>query len=488
MISWMQKHRKWLVITIWISTIAFIGAGVVGWGQYNYGKKATSVAKVGDVEITNQELQQSYTELYNYFNQMMQGKFDEQQAKQFGLQKQALNQLINQALIINLANSYNLKVSDEEILKAITAQKAFFTNGVFDKELYKTLLSRNNLTTKDYENGLKKELLISKTLALFALTPTPLEEKSVQTALNVADKLNYKVLDTSMVNVTPTEENLKTLWESKKAEFMTEAGYDVSYVVQPKTHKEYTAAELTDYYNANKMQFTDANGNIKTQADAKEQIINLLNQDATKKESLKTYIAFKKGELDKSIPIKNALVNGSTSIFNQETLKELATLTQQKAYMKPKLINNEFVIIKLNKIIPSVQKSFDAAKPQVTALFMATAREDALLKVAQSSVTTFSGTNTDFITVKDTKGMSGLNAQEEAEFLGKLFSANKKRGFVTLANKKIVLFNILEQKLLNDSKDNVNSLVLKFKTDLLNENLLKMLKKQYKTEIFVEGL
>ena len=269
MISWMQKHRKWLVITIWISTIAFIGAGVVGWGQYNYGKKATSVAKVGDVEITNQELQQSYTELYNYFNQMMQGKFDEQQAKQFGLQKQALNQLINQALIINLANSYNLKVSDEEILKAITAQKAFFTNGVFDKELYKTLLSRNNLTTKDYENGLKKELLISKTLALFALTPTPLEEKSVQTALNVADKLNYKVLDTSMVNVTPTEENLKTLWESKKAEFMTEAGYDVSYVVQPKTHKEYTAAELTDYYNANKMQFTDANGNIKTQADAK---------------------------------------------------------------------------------------------------------------------------------------------------------------------------------------------------------------------------
>ena len=181
-------------------------------------------------------------------------------------------------------------------------------------------------------------------------------------------------------------------------------------------------------------------------------------------------------------------MNGSTSIFNQETLKELATLTQQKAYMKPKLINNEFVIIKLNKIIPSVQKSFDAAKPQVTALFMATAREDALLKVAQSSVTTFSGTNTDFITVKDTKGMSGLNAQEEAEFLGKLFSANKKRGFVTLANKKIVLFNILEQKLLNDSKDNVNSLVLKFKTDLLNENLLKMLKKQYKTEIFVEGL
>jgi peptidyl-prolyl cis-trans isomerase D len=488
MISWMQKHRKWLVITIWISTIAFIGAGVVGWGQYNYGKKASSIAKVGDVEITNQELQQSYTQLYNYFNQMMQGKFDEQQAKQFGLQKQALNQLINQALILNLAKSYNLQVSDDELLKVITTQKEFFTNGVFDKELYKTLLSRNNMTTKEYENGLKKELLISKTLNLFALTPTPLEEKSIQTALNIADKLNYKILDTSMINISPTEEQLKALWNSKKTEFMTEAGYDVSYIVQPAIHKEYTDAELTDYYNTNKMQFTDANGNIKTQVNAKEQIIKLLNDEATKKESLKTYIAFKKGELDKNLSIKNAIVNSSNNIFNQDVLQELATLTEQKAYMKPKLLNNEFVIIKLNKIIPSVQKSFEEAKPQVLALFMATAKEEELLKIAQSSVATFSGTNTDFITIKDTKGMNGLSEQDEAEFLGKLFSTNKKRGFVTLNNKKIVLFTVLEQKLLNNSKDNVNSLVLKFKTDLLNENLLKMLKKQYKTEIFVEGL
>ena len=344
------------------------------------------------------------------------------------------------------------------------------------------------MTTKEYESGLKKELLISKTLNLFALTPTPLEEKSVQTALNIADKLNYKILDTSMVNVNPTEEQLKALWETKKTEFMTEAGYDVSYIVQPSIHKEYTDAELTDYYNTNKMQFTDANGNIKAQADAKEQIIKLLNDEATKKESLKTYIAFKKGELDKSISIKNAVVNSSNNIFNQDVLQELATLTEQKAYMKPKLLNNEFVIIKLNKIIPSVQKSFEEAKPQVLALFMATAKEEELLKIAQSSVATFSGTNTDFITLKDTKGMNGLSEQDEAEFLGKLFSTNKKRGFVTLNNKKIVLFTVLEQKLLNNSKDNVNSLVLKFKTDLLNENLLKMLKKQYKTEIFVEGL
>ena len=33
MITWMQRHKKWLVITIWISTSACVGAGCGGWGS-----------------------------------------------------------------------------------------------------------------------------------------------------------------------------------------------------------------------------------------------------------------------------------------------------------------------------------------------------------------------------------------------------------------------------------------------------------------------
>jgi len=51
MITWMQKKKKYLIVTIWVSTIAFIGAGFVGWGAYDYGSKASSIAKVGDVDV-----------------------------------------------------------------------------------------------------------------------------------------------------------------------------------------------------------------------------------------------------------------------------------------------------------------------------------------------------------------------------------------------------------------------------------------------------
>ncbi|WP_345993836.1 SurA N-terminal domain-containing protein [Sulfurimonas sp. HSL-1716] len=488
MISWMQRHRKWLVITIWISTIAFIGAGFVGWGQYNYGKKASAAAKVGDVDISYSELQREYGRMYAYFNNMFQGKFDEAQAKSFGLQKQALSQLINQALILNLANSYDLRVSDKEVFDLIKSQKGFQTNGVFDKDLYKTVLSRNNLSTKEYEGGLRKQLLIQKTLNMLSIKPTALEEQSINTILDIADKINYKVLDRSMIKVDTSDEKLKAFWQGRKSDFMSEPSYDVSYIVQTPLNKEYTDGELTDYYNAHKSQFTSIDGKIKIPDDARELITAMLNKEETKKEALRTFVAYKKGELDKSIVIKNASLSSSKNIFNADILKELSELTDAKPYLKPKLINGKYVIIKLDKTNPSAPKSFEAAKAEVLAVYLAEGKESQLQKLAQDSVATFNGKNTDFITVKDGGKIPGLTEQEGTEFLNQLFKNNKKRGFVTLGNKKIVLFNILEQKLLDDSKENVDSVIVKLRTDLLNQNLLKMLKKRFKTEIFVEGL
>ena len=92
MITWMQKHRKYLVITIWISTIAFVGAGFVGWGAYSYNtSRAGAVAVVGNTKITLQELNRAYTNIYNYYQDKSNGKFSREQAKKMGLKDIALN-------------------------------------------------------------------------------------------------------------------------------------------------------------------------------------------------------------------------------------------------------------------------------------------------------------------------------------------------------------------------------------------------------------
>ncbi len=136
MISWMQKHNKYLVWTIWVATIAFIGAGFVGWGSYSFGSKAGNVAKVGDIEIKQTKLNMVYSNIYNQYNQAMQGTLDDKKAQEMGLIKQAFARLATQAKILNFAKDLGIIVSDTEVAQKLQTLRAFQKDGVFVKEIY----------------------------------------------------------------------------------------------------------------------------------------------------------------------------------------------------------------------------------------------------------------------------------------------------------------------------------------------------------------
>ena len=69
-----------------------------------------------------------------------------------------------------------------------------------------------------------------------------------------------------------------------------------------------------------------------------------------------------------------------------------------------------------------------------------------------------------------------------------LFNAQTKRGYITLKDGKIVMYNILEQKLLTDANTDQDESIAKLKSAMFNEGILKSLRSKYKTEIFIEGL
>jgi len=183
MISWMQKHNKYLVWTIWIATIAFIGAGFVGWGSYNLGSKAGNVAKVGDIEIKQSKLNSAYSNLYGQYNQMMQGKLDEKKAKEMGLIKQAFATLATQAKLLNFAKDSGIITSDEEVAETLEKIPAFQKNGVFNKDIYQAYLSHQRLKAKVFEASLREEITINKTLALLKVDALPLETETVSAVL-----------------------------------------------------------------------------------------------------------------------------------------------------------------------------------------------------------------------------------------------------------------------------------------------------------------
>lgn len=163
MITWMQKHKKYLVVTIWVSTIAFVGAGFVGWGAYDMNtNRAKSVAKVGDRSISIGEFQQKYGTMYEYYVNASNGKFSQEQAEQMGLDKIVLQRLIQDNIMLNYADELGLSVSDEEIILALMVDPSFLIDGKFDKTKYENALKQARITPKDYEHNLANTLLLDK--------------------------------------------------------------------------------------------------------------------------------------------------------------------------------------------------------------------------------------------------------------------------------------------------------------------------------------
>ncbi|MBN2781882.1 MAG: SurA N-terminal domain-containing protein, partial [Campylobacterales bacterium] len=416
--------------------------------------------------------------------------FDEEKANQFGLKKQALNQLTQQSLILNLAKEYDLKVSDEELLEEIKQQEFFFKDGAFDKGIYKEVLSRNNLSIKEYEDDVRKQLLIQKTLKLFPTDVSENEKEILSTLLNIADKISYKILDPLEIPVDVEEKELKEFWEGIKQQFMSDVSYDIEYIKHENISGNYDEKTITAYYEENKNSIKDENGKIIPLEQAKEFIVSALNEKATKKEALKGYIDYKKNQLEKSLTTQTVTISSAQNIFNNEILEKISDLTITSPFLKPILSDGYYYTIKLLKINPSQIKSFEDVKNEVTPLYEKQKRDEKLLELAKKSVGNFKGKTTNFITSSDIKEFSELEESEASEFLMELFNQTQKDGFITLRDGKIILFSILEQKLLKDAKD-VNDIadsVAKLKNGIFNEGLINNLQKKYKTEIFIEGL
>ncbi len=487
MITWMQKHKKYLIVTIWISTIAFVGAGFVGWGQYSYGDKAGAVAKVGTVEITMGELQKSYSNLYAQYAQMFKGEFDEEKAKSFGLQSQALNFLTQQALVLNLAKSYSLEVSDEELLKEITSKEYFLKDGAFDKDLYKDVLSKNNIKLKEFEADVKKEILIKKTLSLLPIEAKDSENKILDTAISIADKIDYKVLNTTQITLDTSDESLKPFWEKMQNNFMSEVSYEIKYIKHEKISNEYDDKTLNDYYIENKASLKDKEGKILAFEDAKDKIKFELDAKESKKEALKKYVSYKKGEVEAS-EVQSTIISASNNSFGIEALEIISKLTSASPFSKPVMVEGNYFTFELVNINQAKPKSYEEAKSEILPIYLSEQKREKLILLAKNSFATFNGKITDFITANDSNVLTDLTKDEADEFLSLLFTSQDKRGYVSLESGTVVMYNVLEQKLLNNTNTNPNNSIVRLKSAIFNEGLIKNLQNKYKTEIFIKGL
>ncbi|MCF6205761.1 MAG: peptidylprolyl isomerase [Sulfurovum sp.] len=485
----MQKHNKYLVWTIWIATIAFIGAGFVGWGSYDFGSKAGNVAKVGNIEIKQSRLNMVYSNLYNRYNEMFQGQFDEKKAKEMGLIQQAFAQVATQAKLLNYAADMGVIVSDDELAKALESIKGFQKDGKFDRSVYNMYLKTQRLKAKEFEETLREELTITKLLGLLEVPALPLEEEAVGAAMSTADKIKYRVLSPDDVNLTVDDAKLKAFWKAHKEQFKTPKTYTVEIIWTPSAQTEVSDEEIKAFYDTNSFNYTDATGKQLSLDQAREKVIQDLKLKKTKKTAQKAYIAFKKGKRESS--------ETKTLPLGDNTLsKELWDEIQQKEsgeILKPKVVKDRYATVKIVTVTQPKVMNFEQAKPMVTTLYEAQARKEALLSLAETTlgqIEDLNATESDFMSLDNFDNLETLNSQESLQFLQKLFTSSKEKGIISVSN-KVVVYAIIAQKHLPLDKEQtalIKKTVNTIKQRVFESNLIKRLDAKYPTEVYMGGL
>lgn len=489
MISWMQKHNKYLVWTIWIATIAFIGAGFVGWGSYSFGSKAGSVAKVGEVEISRTKLNMVYGNLYNRYNEMLQGTLDDKKAQEMGLVKQAFKQLQTQATILNFAKELGVVVSDKEIVEKIKTIKGFQKEGLFNKEIYMQYLKSQRIKASAFEDTLKEELILQKTLSLFDSDTFKLETDTLFAAMNIADKLAYKPLDQTDVNITLDDKKIEAFWEVRKENFMRKERYKLAIVWTDSKETNVTDEALHSYYTLNSFNYTSQEGKQRLFEEAKEDIIHDLKLKKSKKNAQKAYIAFKKSKRQADETVTLSMGDERLSGALWEALKEAS----KADVLKPKVVGDRYATVKVEEIILPQVKSYQEAKEEVTSLYKEQATKEALQVLANSyleKLDTKEMLVSDFVKLEQDVYLEGFSDEESLQFLEKLFTSNKEKGIIALSN-KVVVYTILEQKIVPMDLNKTNLVIEttnKLKQSTFESNLIKMLHDKYPTQVYMGGL
>ncbi|MEO5805163.1 peptidylprolyl isomerase [Devosia sp.] len=202
--------------------------GLAGFGINNVitSLGTTTVARVGNEEITTQEFLRAYQNRINQVANQFGRMPTADEAVQLGLPSQVIGELSQNAALDQVAASYGLGVSDDRLGKLLREDNNFSgTLGNFDPAVFKDVLKRSGITEADYfESQAKSSQRQQLVLSLLGDTALPTTAANLINRY-VGDKrtVDYFVIDQASVETppAPTEDELATYLKAHQTEFRT---------------------------------------------------------------------------------------------------------------------------------------------------------------------------------------------------------------------------------------------------------------------------
>ena len=221
---------------VWI-LMGLIMLSLVGFGAVSFTGSATSVASVGEEEIS---IQNYYRELQRE-QQALQAQTGQyipmSQMAALGMDRMVLNRLISIAAIDNEVNQLGISIGDENLLKEIVEIPSFQgLNGEFDRQSYEYALENVGLSEREFEADLRREsarTLVQGAMMVGTKMPTTMRD-TITDYIGARRSFSWVQLrndQTAMIALAPTDGELQAYYDANPDMFTLPETKQISYVV-----------------------------------------------------------------------------------------------------------------------------------------------------------------------------------------------------------------------------------------------------------------
>ena len=205
------------------------------WGIQQYLSPASNVAVavVDGTEVGVDQFQRTYQRQRMQLQSLLGPSFDINQLDDERLREEALNQLINDEVVLQAAIAEGLRIGDQQVGYAIEAQDSFKRNGVFDEALFEQWVRNQGYSTDSFLNNLKRSMLAEQLVAGIA-TSAIVTKRQIDNAVRL--QRQKRVFDTLTVpaarfaDVQIEDSAVQAYYEANQVDFVTPEQVKISYV------------------------------------------------------------------------------------------------------------------------------------------------------------------------------------------------------------------------------------------------------------------
>jgi len=259
----MRKHATSWMIKFLLSAIVIV---FVFWGVGSFrDQQPNQVAEVNGVSISIDDYYSAYNNLIERYKSQFGDNLNEKMLELLNIKKQAIDSLIDRAIVIQEAQKLNITVTNKELIDSIQNISYFKKDGIFDNRLYRNMLKYSRLSPEQFEENHRQSLLIDKLERLIggsAKVSEP-EIKMWYDYQNEATCIDYVAFEfKSYTDIEITKEDIESYYNDNKDVYMTELQLKANYVVfkhNANKHKVIIEDDhIQDYYEIHKQdEFTE---------------------------------------------------------------------------------------------------------------------------------------------------------------------------------------------------------------------------------------